>query len=86
MTFDEFQALCNQALSTQQAVNSPCPITVGAEGAPVLSTLGDTPSHQLILFTMQPDNAVLQSIYRAVMFTFDAPNNQTVIQPFTTGA
>jgi len=85
MTFEEFQQLCNQATSSAQSVSSPCPIVIGDEAAPVLSHIGDTPTHQLIVFRMKPDSATLRSIYRSVYFSFDQPNNQTVIRPLTTG-
>jgi hypothetical protein len=84
MTFEEFQQLCNQAASTLQAVSSPCPIVVGDESASVKSSIGDTPFHSVVVFKMQPDNAAMLQIYGAVRFSFDSPNNQTVISPLTT--
>jgi hypothetical protein len=85
MTFEEFQTLCNQAVSTNQPVVSPCPVVVGIETDPIESQIGDTPAHQIIIFRMKPDTSTLLAIYRSVSFTFDAPNNQTVIRPLTTG-
>jgi hypothetical protein len=85
MTFEEFQALCNQAVSTNQQVASPCPIVIGVETDPIQSQVGDTRAHSLIVFRMKPDTATLRAIYRSVGFSFDAPNNQTVIRPLTTG-
>jgi len=85
MTFEEFQALCNQAVSTNQQVLAPCPITIGDESAPIQSTLGDTPFHSIVVFRMKPDDAALQAIYGSVRFSFESANNQTVIQPMTTG-
>jgi hypothetical protein len=85
MTFEEFQALCNQAVSTNQQVLAPCPITVGDEAAPIQSTLGDTPFHQLVIFRMKPDDAALHSVYDAVRFTFATVENAVAISPITTG-
>jgi hypothetical protein len=85
MTFEDFQELCAQAVSTGQSVTSPCPIIVGSEEA-AQSMLGDTPFHHIVIFKMKPDDAALQAIYATVRFSFDEAGNQTVIQPITTGA
>jgi hypothetical protein len=83
MTFEDFQQLCNQAVSTSQEVVAPCPIVVG--DGEIHAALGDTPDHHIVIFKTSTDNAALRSIYSKVRFRFDAPNNQTVISPITTG-
>jgi hypothetical protein len=83
MTFEELQQLCNQVVSTNQPTSVPCPIVVGDASDPIQLQLGDTVSHQLVIYRMKPDNAALHAIYDAVRFSFDAPNNQTVIAPIT---
>ncbi len=85
MTFDDFKQLCDEAVTTASTVSSPCPIDIGTPSDPVLSQLGDKPDHALIVYRTKPDDETLRSIYRSVSFTFDAPNNQTVINPLTTG-
>jgi len=85
MTFGEFQQLCNQAVSTNQQVLAPCPITVGDQTSPIKSTIGDSPSHQLVVFRMNPDAAALRSIYAAVRFSFATAENAVAISPITTG-
>ena len=84
MTFEEFQQLCNQAISTNQQVVAPCPIIIGS--GEDHAYLGDTPAHHLIIFKTDAANPALRTIYRTVAFSFDAPGNQVVIQPITTGA
>jgi hypothetical protein len=83
MTFEDFQQICNQAVTTNLPVQQPCPIIIG-EGND-RAYLGDTPNHHLIIFRTVTNSAALRSLYNTVRFTFDAPNNQTVIQPLTTG-
>jgi hypothetical protein len=85
MTFEEFQQICNQAVSTAQSVESPCPISIGDDAAPIQSQISDTLTHALVVFRTKPDNAALRAIYSSVRFRFDAPNNQTIIAPVTTG-
>lgn len=81
MTFEEFQALCNQAISTNLPVQQPTPIVIGT--GEDRAYLGDTPDHHLIVFKETTSVAVLQSIYASVRFRFDAVNNQTIIEPLT---
>jgi hypothetical protein len=83
MTFEAFQQLCNQAVSTGQQVTVPCPIVIGDGETRVY--IGDTRDHHLIIVKTDAANPALQSIYRSVGFSFDVANNQTVIQPLTTG-
>jgi hypothetical protein len=85
MTFQDFQQLCDNAVATSQVVTSPCPIVIGDPAQPVKASYGDTLDHHLIIFTEKPNTAALSSIVQSVRFFFDAPNNQTVIQPLTTG-
>lgn len=83
MTFQDFQQLCDQAASTNLPVQQPCPIVVG--DGEIHAYHGDAPNHHLIVFKTAVDNAAIQAIDRKVRFTFDSVNNQTVIQPLTTG-
>lgn len=85
MTFQDFQQLCNNAIATNHPVQSPCPIIVGDPAESVKASYGDSLDHPLILFTEKPNTAALRPIVQSVRFIFDAPNNQTVIQPLTTG-
>jgi hypothetical protein len=82
MTFEEFQQHCTQAVSMNHPVTLPCPIVIG--DGEIHASLGDTFEHRIIIFKIEVDNDALQSIYRLVRFSFDALNNQTVIQPLTT--
>lgn len=81
MTFQDFQALCDQAVNSNQQVTAPCPIIIG-EGDN-RAYLGDTIDHHLIIFKTDIVNAALQDIYRTVKFSFDASGNQVVIKPIT---
>lgn len=85
MTFEHFHQLCNQAVSGSQAISLPCPVVVGDESAPTRGAIGDEPFHEVVIFKVQPGHAEMLAIYAAVRFSFDAPNNQTVISPLTTG-
>jgi hypothetical protein len=83
MTFEEFQQHCNQVASTNLPMQLPCPVVIG--DGETHAYLGDTREHHLIIFKTATDGAALNSIYSKVRFSFDAPNNQTVIQPLTHG-
>jgi hypothetical protein len=83
MTFEDFHQLCNQAISTNQQVTAPCPIVIGDGN--IRAYLSDQIGHPIVIFKTDAANPALQDIYRTVRFSFEAPNNQTVIQPLTTG-
>ena len=79
MTFEDFQQLCNQAISGNHPVSASSPIVIGTGDD--RAYLGDTPDHHLIIFKETTNAALLQSLYAKVRFRFDAANNQTIIEP-----
>jgi hypothetical protein len=85
MTFQEFQALCNNAIRGRQPVKSPCPIVIGDPAAPLRASYGEV-NRSLVEFREEPDNAALKPIVQSVLFSYEAATSQTVITPVTTGA
>jgi hypothetical protein len=88
MTFTEFQSLCNQVVTTTTAAAQPCPIVIGDVGASTIGGYGvmvDGKQKQLVALKEAVPTAPMLQILSSCRFTYDAANNQTVIEPATTG-
>lgn len=85
MTFQEFQTLCNGVVASNISAAQPCPIVIGVESAVTLGSYGEGfPTKELVILKEQVPQAEMLAILRSCRFTYDAANNQTVIQPVTT--
>jgi hypothetical protein len=82
MTFDEFQTICTGVATTGTPASAPCPIYIGNESGPTVGSYG-LGLKPLVILKEQVPNAEMVEILNTCRFSFDEPNNQTVIQPIT---
>jgi hypothetical protein len=82
MTFQEFQTLCNGVVTSGTAASAPCPVYIGDQAAKTIGWYGEGLKQLVILKEQVPQDAML-AILNSCRFSFDEPNNQTVIQPIT---
>jgi hypothetical protein len=84
MTFQEFQTVCSGVITTGTSASAPCPISIGDDAAKVISWYGQGVK-ALVVLKEQVPQAPMLAILNSCRFSFDEPNNLTVISPITTG-
>jgi hypothetical protein len=78
MTFADFQSMCNGVAATSTAASAPCPIYVGDQAAKTSAWYGQG-LKELVIFKEQVPQDAMLAILNSCAFTYDEPNNLTVV-------